>query len=154
MDAMIRWDWRAWFLWHCGDNLFEHRVRLAGNHNHSDDGQPVSPGVNEMHLHCKPLALDKVLARMMEVELLQRISAVAQVERVAFREVKLNGVAVVDDRVGSLGPADPERRLPGADRGGDVDGRLLATCRACCIRRVETTPFFGSCRSLVAPMAL
>jgi len=28
-----------------------------------------------MHFHCKPLALDKVLARMMEVELLERVSA-------------------------------------------------------------------------------
>ena len=39
---------RAFFGWHCRDNLFEHRVRLAGN-----DDQPVSAGVNEMHFHCK-----------------------------------------------------------------------------------------------------
>jgi len=67
---------------------------------------------------------------MMEVELLRRISAVAQVNVSAFREVKLNWWAVVDDRVGSLAPADPERRLPGRGSGRvmsmETAGRLRA----------------------------
>lgn len=88
------------------------------------------------------------------MELLQREFAVAQLQRVAVREVTLNGVSVIDDRGGRLAPVDPERRLAGTDRRTDVDRRLLAACRTGRIGRVETTPFFWSRFSLVAPMAL
>lgn len=105
-----------------------------------------------MSLHCEPLAVDEMLARVMEMKLLQRVSAVLQVKGVACAEVKLDGVSIVDDRVRPLAPADLERRLACVDGIGDVDGRLLTACRANRICRIETAPLVGSRRSFVTPV--
>jgi hypothetical protein len=75
-----------------------------------------------MRFHCEPFALDEVLTRMMEVELLERVPAVTHVERVAFCEVKLDRVAIIDHRVRPLQPTDFERWLPRTDSAGDVNG--------------------------------
>jgi hypothetical protein len=102
-----------------------------------------------MRFHCEPFARDKVLTRMMEVELLECVPAVTYVERAAFCEVKLDRVAIVDHRVRPFSPTDLERGLPRTDSACDVDGRLLAACGAWGVRCVETTPFVGSRRPLV-----
>jgi hypothetical protein len=78
--------------------------------------------MNEVRFHCEPFALNEVLARMMEVELLERVPAVAHVERAAFCEVKLDRVAIIDHCVRPLRPIDFERWLPRTDSAGDVDG--------------------------------
>jgi hypothetical protein len=58
---------------------------------------------------------------MMEVELFQRVAAVAQVERVTFGEVKLNGMAIVQDLVWLFAPTNFERWLLRVDGVGDID---------------------------------
>lgn len=75
-----------------------------------------------MCFHRKALALDKVLTWMMEVELFQRVAAVAKAERVTFGEVKLNGVAVVDDLIWPFDPTDLEWWLLRGDGASDIDG--------------------------------
>lgn len=80
-----------------------------------DDGQPVGRFMNEMRFHCGPLALDKVLAWMMEVKLLQHIRAVVHVEHVARCKAELNSVAVIDDGLGVLAPIQSERWLCSAN---------------------------------------
>ena len=84
----------------------------------------------------------------------QLVAAVAQIEPVTFCEIELDGVPVVDDRVGSFAPADPERRLPRSDRAGDIDGGLLVTDRAGLVSRVESAPLVGSRCSLVTPVRM
>ena len=79
------------------------------------------------------------------MELCQPEAAVAYMERVTFREVKLDGVAVVDDRVGPLAPTELERRLAGPTSSSNIDGRLLVTCRA---RRCRDHP---TCRARFPP---
>ena len=74
-----------------------------------------------MGLHGEGLAVDKVLTRMMEMELGQRVAALSDVKRVAASEIELDGVAVVDDCLGPLAPVDRQCRLPRANRGGDID---------------------------------
>ena len=57
----------------------------------------------------------------MEVELFERVRAIANLEGVAFREIKLDSVAVVDDGVWPLAAVDLERWLPRTDTASDVD---------------------------------
>src|SRR5580704_18837339 len=97
-----------------------------------------------MRFHCEPLALKKVLTRVMEVELLQCIPAVTHMQRVTSREAKLYSVAIVDHLVWSLSPTDLEWWLPRADSAGNVDRRLLTARRAWRVSGIETTPFVGT----------
>src|SRR5215467_9027572 len=126
IDAGIDRDRRAFFRRHCRHDLVEHSIGPARSHEHADDREPaVHRRVDEMCLHGEDLAIDKVLARMMEVELRQCVAAVADVERITFRAVELDGVPVVDDRIWPLAPTGVEPRLPGADRPDEVDRGLL-----------------------------
>src|SRR5262249_29888979 len=110
--------------------------------------------VDEMRLHREPLALHEMLTWMMEVKLFQRVFAVVHAERVAVRKAELDGVAVVDDGVGTLAPAEPERRLLGSHSAADVDGRLLAADRTRRVGGVEAGPFVRSAFSFIAPVVL
>jgi hypothetical protein len=78
-----------------------------------------------MRLHRKSLAMDKMLARMMKVVLPQSVPAVPNIEGTAVGEIELDGVPVVSNRLRTLGPTDFERRLPGANWFGEINGRLL-----------------------------
>lgn len=82
----------------------------------------ISGSVNEMRFHRETFAVDRVLTRMMEVELFQCVAAVAQAERVTFGAVKLNGMAIVHDLVWLFGPTNSEQWLLRVDDVGDVDG--------------------------------
>jgi hypothetical protein len=73
-------------------------------------------------------------------------------ERVACREIKLDGVPVVDDGIGPLGLTDLERRLTRRDSVGDIDWGLLVTSRARRVLWFETAPLVGSGRTLVGPV--
>jgi len=73
-------------------------------------------------------------------------------ERVACREIKLDGVSIVDDGIGPLGPTDLERRLAGGNSAGDIDWGLLITNRARRVLWFETAPLVGPARTLVAPV--
>ena len=72
---------------------------------------------------------------MMKVELCQSVSSAADGERAAFREVELDGVPIVDDRVGPFAPADVER-------GWALTGRTMS--RGDCWTPVEHIPFAAS----------
>jgi hypothetical protein len=82
--------------------------------------------MDEVHLHSEALAIDSVLARLMEVELRQSVGSLAKADDTTFAEIELDGVAVVDDRVGPRLPTKIERGLLGGDRLGEVDGGLLS----------------------------
>jgi len=70
-------------------------------------------------------------------------------KRVACREIKLDGVPIVDDGIGPLGPTDFERRLTGGNSAGDIDWGLLVTSRARRVIWFETAPLVGPGRTLV-----
>jgi hypothetical protein len=111
IDGGIGGNWRALFRRHRRHDLVEHCIGLARSDEHADDREPTGRGgVEEMRLHGEDLVTDEVLARMMKVELCQRVAAVTHVERITFREVELDRVSVVDDCVRPLAPTDIKRR--------------------------------------------
>ena len=118
----------ALFLRHRRDDLLKNCIAPARNDEHPNDSQFAAlGGMNEMRLHREAYAVNKVLAWMMEVKLGQPVVSVTYIEPIALRKVELDSVPIIDDRVGPLGPADLEGRLPSRDGAGDIDGGLLVT---------------------------
>jgi len=110
--------------------------------------------MDEMSLHRRPLAVQRVLARGMEMELLQFVLAPRRRVEAAGRGVRLDRVPVVDDAE-RLGPPRYGWRLDlGPDSASQINRRLLAadgasrkrTVRAP-IRRIGVAPMraFGAC---------
>jgi hypothetical protein len=93
-----------------------------------------------------------VLAGPVEMHLQQIVLLVAQGERAALGKVELDGVAVVDDGVGALLPAQLQRRQLRLDRCHNIDRRLLQADGAGLACRIEITPFRGAGCAFVAPM--
>src|SRR5262249_1894808 len=108
--------------------------------------------VDEMHLHGGALAVDRVLARPMEVELLEPVDVLARPQRAAIGEAELDAMAVVDDRVGAPRPVEVGPRPGGAPGPRDVDRRLLGAGRADVAVAAERAPLVGTGRALVAPV--
>jgi hypothetical protein len=131
----------------------EHCVGFARNDEDANNCEAAVLGrVYEVCLHCELLAIDEMFARMMEVKLCQPIPALSYMERVACCETKLDGVSIVDDGIGPLGPTDLERRLTGANSASDVDWGLLVTNRARGVLCFETAPLVWPGRTLIAPV--
>ena len=90
---------------------------------------PLGGLVDQVHLHREVLALDSVLARIVEVVLDQRVAVVGDGQRVAAFVVDLDGVAVVDAVGHVLVVRDAERA-----GGNSVFSRrvsLPGPCRRC-----------------------
>ena len=139
---------------HCRDDLAEHCVCLARSHkypNHCEPA-PTCSGVDKVRFHGERLAIDPVFARLMEVELDQPVSLLAKGDGTAFAEIQLDGVPIVDDRVGARFPIKIERGLSRANRLGKIDRRLLSPGRAYFVRCLKTAPVVRSGCSFITPV--
>jgi hypothetical protein len=57
-----------------------------------------------MRFHRKTFAADQMFARPVKVHLQEFVAGVAELQRRALGEIELDGVAVVDDRIGRFAP--------------------------------------------------
>ncbi len=108
--------------------------------------------MHEMRFHRKALAVDQMLARMMEVKLQQLVLFVAKLDRAARGGIELDRVAVVHDGLRAANPVDLQRGQIGADRLFNVDRRLLRADRTDAIRGVGIAPMGGPFGALIAPV--
>jgi hypothetical protein len=95
-----------------------------------------------------------MFAGPVEMHLQQLVGGIAELERAALSEVELDGMAVVDDGVGALGPGHfqgRELRLDGVV--ADIDRRLLGADRAGAVGGIEIAPLAGTVDALIAPMS-
>ena len=103
----------------------EFRIARPGLHQHPDDRQFSGlVGVNEMRLHLRAFAAEGVLARMMEVELLEFEGLAVELDPAHVVTLGLDGMAIVFDLEGFGLPFDPER----ADIGDIGWFRLTGDC--------------------------
>jgi hypothetical protein len=131
------------------------RVCCASLEQDRDDGTvAASVGVDQVSNHVEPLAVNVLLARMVEVKLFEGINLVANCQCAAWRVIDHDGVAIVDD-------AERDRIVIELELGkirkigvGNVDGRLLMSHFATGEGWIERTPMFWVVLAFVSPVRL
>ena len=88
------------------------------------------------------------------MELKQPIIGIAVPQDARLSHIELNGMAVIDDRVGALVPYDAQGRQLGADEVSDVERRLLQPGGAGAVGGVEIAPVGGTASAFIAPMGI
>lgn len=81
--------------------------------------------MHEVRDHRMRLAVDFLLARLVEVELHELVASAADVDRAARRVVRLDRVAVVDDRKRRGVVVETDRGKVGDFRAVDIDRPLI-----------------------------
>jgi hypothetical protein len=99
--------------------------------------------VDEMCFHGEPLTVERMLARMMEVELDEVVAGAGNRGGASGRRLDLDGVAVVLDHPRPRLPSDVDVAKGARDRLGKVDRRLLDADAAGLEVGRELAPFPG-----------
>ena len=110
--------------------------------------------MDEVSDHVEALAIDPLLARVMEVELHQIVALAGNQDRASGVDVDLDRVPVVDDvQRARLVAKDDRWDLPDADiMGADVDRRLVSTGTASGISGIELAPMRRPLVAGISPM--
>src|SRR5262245_64985293 len=108
--------------------------------------------MHEMRDHRVSLAVDLLLARMMEVKLLQLVACSADGDRTAGRVVDLDRMSVVDDMQRRGAVCEIYLRQVCRFRSPNVDGRLMLAQFTGSKVLVELAPVARAFRAPVGPM--
>ena len=88
----------------------QHPARRSADQHHADHSDGAGgAAVHEMQFHLGPLAVKGVLARAMEVELLQLVGNAVERQHIVTLGLDLHGVPVVEDVPRGLAVLDRDR---------------------------------------------
>src|SRR5690606_690084 len=146
---------RPFALGHLIEDRLETGVVGSGTEKDADDRERArSRLVYEMNLHLERPAVEKVLARMVEMELDEIILRAGNGAGTAGIGVDLDGMAIVDEAQRKPAIVEPDAARVARQRSRQIDRRLLQAELADFEVRRELAPMLGSGLSLVGPMRL
>lgn len=122
-----------------------------GEHGHF----AVGAASEEVRFHVGKIAVDRVLAGVMEGEVLQVIADAADNHEAAGHLANDDGVAIVDERDRTADEVQLDRLQRRIEpRAANIYRRLLAAFRACAVSLIELAPVEGPVFAGVSPRTL